>query len=53
MSRIGNNPISVPESVSIKINDNVVEISGKNGSHSYYLHESININFHDYLIRIW
>ena len=45
MSRIGNNPISVPESVSIKINDNVVEISGKNGSHSYYLHESININF--------
>jgi len=31
MSRIGNNPISVPEGVTIEVNDNVVTVKGKLG----------------------
>ena len=31
MSRIGNNPISIPEGVSVKVNNNVITVNGKNG----------------------
>ena len=31
MSRIGNNPISIPEGVSIEVNENVITVKGKNG----------------------
>ena len=31
MSRVGNNPINIPEGVSIEINDNVIIVKGKNG----------------------
>lgn len=31
MSRIGNNPISIPEGVTIEVNDNVVTVKGKLG----------------------
>ena len=31
MSRVGNNPINIPEGVSIEVNDNVITVKGKNG----------------------
>jgi len=31
MSRIGNNPITIPEGVSIEINDNIITVKGKLG----------------------
>ncbi len=31
MSRIGNNPISIPEGVTIEVNDNVITVKGKLG----------------------
>jgi large subunit ribosomal protein L6 len=31
MSRIGNNPISIPEGVSVNVNNNVITVNGKNG----------------------
>jgi large subunit ribosomal protein L6 len=31
MSRIGNNPISIPSGVDIKVNDNVVTVKGPKG----------------------
>tara|TARA_Y100001936_G_C15851763_1_gene547677 strand:- start:196 stop:738 length:543 start_codon:yes stop_codon:yes gene_type:complete len=34
MSRIGNNPISIPEGVSVNIINNIITISGKNGEMS-------------------
>ena len=34
MSRIGNSPISIPEGVSVNINNNVITINGKNGEMS-------------------
>ena len=31
MSRIGNNPISIPEGVSIEVNKDIITVKGKNG----------------------
>ena len=31
MSRIGNNPISIPEGVSVNVNNGVISVKGKNG----------------------
>ena len=31
MSRIGNNPIAIPEGVTVEINDNVITVKGKLG----------------------
>ena len=52
MSRIGNNPIIVPKSVSIEIKDDLLEISGKNGKHSHRLHQNINITMNDGILNL-
>ncbi len=52
MSRVGNNPIVVPEQVSIKIDVNNLEVSGKNGSHNYQLHDNIKINYEQNMITL-
>ncbi len=31
MSRVGNNPISIPEGVSIEVNENIITVKGKKG----------------------
>ena len=43
MSRIGNNPISITNDVSVKIEGKNLEISGKNGSQSFLVHDNINV----------
>ena len=45
MSRIGNNPIAVPEGVKVNVDGRIVEVSGANGSHTHDLHKNIRINF--------
>ena len=52
MSRIGNNPINVPEGVKISVDSNIISISGKNGTQSYHLHENMRINVVDNVISI-
>ena len=52
MSRIGNNPINVPEGVKISVDSNIISISGKNGTQSYHLHENMRINVLDNVINI-
>tara|TARA_B100001564_G_scaffold348835_1_gene351238 strand:+ start:1806 stop:2342 length:537 start_codon:yes stop_codon:yes gene_type:complete len=51
MSRIGNNPITVPQGVSIKVDGSNVEISGKNGTHLHRLHENVKINLNNNIIN--
>ena len=50
MSRIGNNPITVPDGVSININGNSIEVSGQNGTHLHSFHNSIKVDLNDNLI---
>ena len=47
MSRIGNNPISIANDVSVKIEGKNLEIKGKNGSQSLLVHDNINIDLKD------
>ena len=41
MSRVGNNPITVPAGVEVNIDGRMIKVSGKNGNHSHYLHKNI------------
>jgi len=41
MSRIGNNPINIPEGVKIDINDNIITVTGKNGTQEWSMDPSI------------
>ena len=41
MSRIGNNPINIPEGVKIDINDNIITVTGKSGIQKWSMHPSI------------
>ena len=43
MSRIGNNPISIVNDVTVKVEGKNLEVSGKNGSHSLLVHDNIKI----------
>jgi large subunit ribosomal protein L6 len=46
MSRIGNNPVAIPEGVTVDINNNVVTVKGKLGELSQSF-ESVNIKVED------
>ena len=43
MSRIGNNPIVIPDGVKVDLNDNVVNVSGQKGSQSWTVHPNIKV----------
>ena len=47
MSRIGNNPINIPEGVKIDINDNIITVSGKSGIQKWSMHPSIKVKIDD------
>ena len=52
MSRIGNNPISVPEGVTIEINDNIVTVKGKLGELTQEIKDDIKINIEDGVVTL-
>ena len=41
MSRIGNNPIVIPDGVKVALNNNVFNVSGQKGSQSWSVHPNI------------
>ena len=43
MSRIGNNPIVIPDGVKVDLNGNVVNVSGQKGSQSWSVHPNIKV----------
>tara|TARA_Y100000591_G_C21365847_1_gene466380 strand:+ start:31 stop:567 length:537 start_codon:yes stop_codon:yes gene_type:complete len=52
MSRVGNNPITVPEGVKVNVDGGIIEISGKNGTQSHHVHKNIKINLKDNIISL-
>ena len=50
MSRIGNNPINIPEGVKIDINDNIITVTGKSGTQEWSMHPSIKATIDNGLI---
>lgn len=51
MSRIGNNPIAIPEGVTIEVNDNVVNVKGKLGELSQE-YSGVEIKIEDNQVRV-
>ena len=47
MSRIGNNPIAIPDGVSVDLSNEVVNVSGAKGSLSWAVHQNIKIIIKD------
>ena len=50
MSRIGNNPITIPDGVKVNVDGHMIEVSGKNGTHTHHLHANIKINLNENVI---
>ena len=51
MSRIGNNPIIVSNDVTIKIEGKNLEVSAKNGSKSLLVHDNIDMDLNDGVLK--
>lgn len=52
MSRIANNPITVPAGVEININGNSVKIKGKKGEMSHQVHNLVSVSQEDGVVRL-
>jgi large subunit ribosomal protein L6 len=52
MSRIGNNPIALPEGVTIEINDNIVTVKGKLGELSEEIKDGIIVEVEEGTITV-
>ena len=52
MSRVANNPINVPDTVNLSVNDNVVAVKGNKGELDFSLPSSISIDIKDDVINI-
>lgn len=52
MSRIGKNPVSIPQGVDVNINDNVVTVKGKLGELSQKISDGITIEIEDATITL-
>ena len=52
MSRIGQNPISIPEGVKVSLDDSIVKVSGPNGSLEFTFRKEMTISQNDGLIMV-
>ena len=52
MSRVGRNPIVIPEGVKVELNDNLIKVSGAKGAQSWVIHTSIKAEVKDNSIII-
>lgn len=52
MSRIGKNPVSIPQGVDVNINDNVVTVKGKLGELTQEISEGITVKIEDATITL-
>ena len=47
MSRIGNDPIKIPEGVTVNFENNIITVKGKLGELSQEINSSISVNIDD------
>ena len=52
MSRIGNNPIALPQGVEVSVNDNVVTVKGKLGELTQELTNDITVKIEDGMLSV-
>ena len=47
MSRVGKNPIVIPDGVKVELNDNMVKVTGPKGLHTWLVHANIKAELKD------
>ena len=52
MSRIGKNPITVPDKVTVTVNDNLVTVKGPKGELSRQINKEISVELKDGVITV-
>ncbi|MCF7885567.1 MAG: 50S ribosomal protein L6 [Candidatus Marinimicrobia bacterium] len=52
MSRVGNNPINIPQDVDIKVGDTTITVKGKNGTLSQKYRSDFDVNMQDNVMII-
>ena len=52
MSRIGKNPIVIPDGVKIDLSGNIIKVSGSRGQQSWSIHDNIKVEVNDDIITI-
>ena len=52
MSRIGKNPVSIPQGVDVNINENVITVKGKLGELTQTISEGITVEINDAVITL-
>ena len=52
MSRVGKNPIVIPDGVNIELNDNLIKVTGSKGLHTWLIHANIKAELKDNLILL-
>ena len=52
MSRVANNPITIPDNVNVDIKDNIVCVKGNKGELDFTLSKSISIDFNNNIITV-
>lgn len=52
MSRIGNRILTVPENVTVEVNDGIVTVKGPKGELSLKLNSNINVEVNDSLVKV-
>ena len=52
MSRIGKNPITVPDKVTVTVNDNLVTVKGPKGELSRQINKEISVEHKDGVLTV-
>ena len=52
MSRVAKNPISIPDNVELKINDNIIMVKGDKGELEFELPLSVNLNIEENILTV-
>ncbi len=52
MSRVGRNPIIIPEGVKVELNDNIIKFTGPKGSQSWSIHTNIKAEIKNNFVTV-
>lgn len=52
MSRIGKNPVSIPQGVDVNVNENIITVKGKLGELTQSISDGITVNIDDATIKL-
>ena len=52
MSRLGKNPVIIPDNVDVVVNDNILTAKGKLGENTVHIMQGIHVDVHDKSIKV-